>query len=128
MSLFVHLPDAITTKNLQTSRNVSLPSKLTSKKGFNLGYSEESKTFGQYGGIVKSTDEECSVISPEDFSRHIYCVGGTGSGKTSLIRQIAKHLEVLNLNGIFPNAFIYLDPKGDDSLKFIQQCNEKFDE
>ena len=124
MSLFVHLPDAVTTKNLQTSRNVSLPSKLTSKKGFNLGYSEESKILGQYGRIVKSTDEQCSVISPEDFSRHIYCVGGTGSGKTSLIREIAKHLEISNLNGTFPNAFIYLDPKGDDSLKFIQQCSK----
>jgi hypothetical protein len=124
MSLFVHLPDAVTTKNLQTSRNVSLPSKVTSKKGFNLGYSEESKIFSQYGEIVKSADEVCSVISPEDFSRHIYCVGGTGSGKTSLIREVAKHLEVSNLNETFPNAFIYLDPKGDDSLKFIQQCNE----
>ena len=124
MSLFVHLPDAVTTKNLQTSRNVSLPSKVTSKRGFNLGYTEESKIFSQYGKITKSADEQCSVISPEDFSRHIYCVGGTGSGKTSLIREIAKHLEVSNLNGIFPNAFIYLDPKGDDSLKFIQQCSE----
>ena len=124
MPLFVHLPDAVTTKNLQTSRNVSLPSKLTSKKGFNLGYTEESKTFSRYGKIVKSTDKGCSVISPEDFSRHIYCVGGTGSGKTTLIRQIAKHLETSNLNGTFPNAFIYLDPKGDDSLKFIQQCSQ----
>ena len=124
MSLFVHLPDAVTTKNLQTSRNVSLPSKLTSKSGFNLGYSEESKTFSQYGGIVKSIDEKCSVVFTEDFSRHIYCVGATGSGKTSLIREIAKHLEISNLNGTFPNAFIYLDPKGDDSLKFIQQCNQ----
>ena len=124
MSLFVHLPDAVTTKNSQTSRHVSLPSKVTSKEGFNLGYSEESKIFSQYGEIVKSSDEQCSVISPGDFSRHIYCVGGTGSGKTSLIREIAKHLEISNLNGTFPNAFIYLDPKGDDSLKFIQQCSE----
>ena len=125
MSLFVHLPDAVTTKNLQTSRNVSLPSKLTSKKGFNLGYSEESKSFRQYGKMVKSTDEQCSVISPLDFSRHGYIVGGTGSGKTTLLRIIAKHLEASNLNGSFPNAFIYLDPKGDDSLKFIQQCDKQ---
>ena len=125
MSLFVHLPDAITTKNLQTSRNVSLPSKMTSKKGFNIGYSEESKKFEQYGVTVKSTDHQCSVISPIDFSRHGYIVGGTGSGKTTLMRIIAKHLEESNLNGTFPNSFIYLDPKGDDSLKFIQQCNEQ---
>ena len=126
MSLFVHLPDAITTKNMQTSRNISLPSKMTSKKGFNLGYcSEKSKKYGQYGVTVKSTDEQCSVISPIDFSRHGYIVGGTGSGKTTLMRIIAKHLEESNLNGTFPNSFIYLDPKGDDSLKFIQQCDKQ---
>ena len=125
MSLFVHLPDPVTTKNLQTSRNVSLPSRLTSKEGFNLGYLQESKTnFNQYGRIIKSTDEECSVISPIDFSRHGYIVGGTGSGKTTLLRIIAKHLETSNLNGKFPNSFIYLDPKGDDSLKFIEQCDK----
>ena len=126
MSLFVHLPDAVTTKNLQTSRNVSLPSKITSKKGFNLGYLQESKIdFNQYGKIVKSTDEQCSTISPVDFSRHGYIVGGTGSGKTTLLRIIAKHLETSNLNGEFPNSFIYLDPKGDDSLKFIEQCDKQ---
>ncbi len=128
MSLFVHLPDAVTTKNLQTSRNVSLPSRLTSKKGFNLGYLQESKTnFNQYGKIVKSTDDQhqCSVIAPADFSRHGYIVGGTGSGKTTLLRIIAKHLENSNLNGEFPNSFIYLDPKGDDSLKFIEQCDRQ---
>ncbi len=126
MSLFVHLPDAVTTKNLQTSRNVSLPTKITSKKGFNLGYLQESKiNFSQYGKIVKSTDQQCSVVSPADFSRHGYIVGGTGSGKTTLLRIIAKHLETSNLNGEFPNSFIYLDPKGDDSLKFIEQCGKQ---
>ena len=125
MSLFVHLPDPVTTKNLQTSRNILLPSKLTSKRGFNLGYSEKSKDFNQYGITVKSTDEECSVISPVDFSRHGYIVGGTGAGKTTLLRIIAKHMEMSNLNGGFPNSFIYLDPKGDDSLKFIEQCDSQ---
>jgi len=52
-------------------------------------------------------------------------VGGTGSGKTTLLRIIAKHLETSNLNESFPNSFIYLDPKGDDSLKFIQQCDKQ---
>ena len=126
VSLFVHLPDPVTTKNLQTSRNVSLPSRLISKEGFNLGYLQESGiNFNQYGKIIKSTDEECSVISPIDFSRHGYIVGGTGSGKTTLLRIIAKHLETASLNGEFPNSFIYLDPKGDDSLKFIEQCDKK---
>ena len=76
-----------------------------------------------YGTQCNLVDEQSAIISPIDFSRHIYCVGGTGSGKTSLIRVIAKHLEEANLNGTFPNAFIYLDPKGEDSEKFIRQCS-----
>ncbi|WP_316505564.1 type IV secretory system conjugative DNA transfer family protein [Nitrosopumilus sp.] len=130
--LFVHLPDPTTTQNIQTTRNVSLPSKQTRKIGLNIGYQEKMESENEsdysrsiYGKLVKSTDEQCSVISPVDFSRHGYVVGGTGSGKTTLLRQIAKHLEMLNINGRFPNAFIYLDPKGDDSLKFIQQCEEQ---
>ena len=123
LPLFVHLPNPTTTKNIQTTRNVSLPSKLVNKKGFNIGYFEESQKIS-YGTQCNLIDEQSAIISPIDFSRHIYCVGGTGSGKTSLIRVIAKHLEEANLNGTFLNSFIYLDPKGEDSEKFIQQCNE----
>jgi len=134
LPLLIHLPDPTTTENIQTTRNVSLPSKHTRKIGFNIGYFEKAETENDnsennissfYGKLIKSTDEQCSVISPVDFSRHGYMVGGTGSGKTTLLRQIAKHLEMSNLNGVFPNSFIYLDPKGDDSLKFIQQCDEQ---
>jgi len=123
LSLFVHLPNPTTTRNIQTTRNVSLPSKLVNKTGFNIGYFEESRKIS-YGTQYNLVDEQSAIISPIDFSRHIYCVGGTGSGKTSLIRVIAKHLEEANLNGTFPNSFIYLDPKGEDSEKFIQQCSE----
>jgi len=122
LSLFVHLPNPTTTRNIQTTRNVSLPSKLVNKTGFNIGYFEESRKIS-YGIQCNLVDEQSAIVSPIDFSRHIYCVGGTGSGKTSLIRIIAKHLEEANLNGTFPNAFIYLDPKGEDSEKFIQQCS-----
>ena len=123
LSLFVHLPNPTTTRNIQTTRNVSLPSKLVNKKGFNIGYFEDSRQIS-YGTQHNLVEEQSAIISPIDFSRHIYCVGGTGSGKTSLIRVIAKHLEISNINGTFPNAFIYLDPKGEDSEKFIQQCSE----
>jgi len=128
LPLFIHLPDPTTTQNIQTTRNVSLPSKQTKKIGFNIGYLEKIEPKNEnsiYGKMIKSTDEQCSVISPVDFSRHGYIVGGTGSGKTTLLRQIAKHLEISNINETFPNSFIYLDPKGDDSLKFIQQCDEE---
>ena len=123
LPLFMHLPNPTTTRNIQTTRNVSLPSKLVNKTGFNIGYFEESQKVS-YGTQCNLVDEQSAIISPIDFSRHIYCVGGTGSGKTSLIRIIAKHLEESNLNGTFPNSFIYLDPKGEDSEKFIQQCSE----
>ena len=121
----IQLPDPVNTRNIKTTRNISLPSKQANKTGFNIGYFEESKRLDEYGKQVKVTQKQAAVISDNDFSRHIYAVGGTGSGKTSLIRQIAKHLEESNRNGTFPNSFIYLDPKGDDSLKFIQQCDEQ---
>ena len=128
LPLFLHLPEP-TMKNLKTTRNVLLPSRLTNKTGFNLGYLTRvdfgPKNDSVYGILAKSSDSDCAVVSPEDFTRHIYCVGGTGAGKTTLIRQIAKHLETSNLNQTFPNSFIYLDPKGDDSLKFIQQCSKE---
>jgi len=128
LPIFLHLPEPAT-KNLKTTRNVSLPSRNTNKTGFNLGYLAKSdfdpKNDSVYGIMAKSSDSDCAVISPEDFTRHIYCIGGTGTGKTTLIRQIARHLETSNLNQTFPNSFIYLDPKGDDSLKFIQQCNKE---
>ena len=121
----IQLPDPVNTRNIKTTRNISLPSKQANKTGFSMGYFEESKNLDEYGKLVKVVQKQAAVISPVDFSRHIYAVGGTGSGKTSLIREIAKHLEESNRNESFPNSFIYLDPKGDDSLKFIQQCKEE---
>ncbi|MDE0267264.1 MAG: hypothetical protein OXK17_09700 [Thaumarchaeota archaeon] len=77
----------------------------------------------QWGEMARSKDMGAAVISPTDFANHLYVVGASGSGKTSLIRLLAKHLEAWNLNGTFPNAFIYVDPKGDDSYKFVRQCD-----
>lgn len=63
------------------------------------------------------------MISPADFANHVYLVGASGSGKTSLVRIMAKHLEEWNRNGTLQSAFVYVDPKGDDSEKFVRQCN-----
>ena len=130
MALMVHLPDG-RTPNLATTRKVMIPQQQSDKIGINVGYFKrhDASTKGKdsdalFGQLVKSGDSNSSVISPEDFTRHIYAVGGTGTGKTSLIREIAKHLEMLNATKQFQNAFIYLDPKGDDSFRFLQQCNE----
>jgi len=79
-------------------------------EGINMGFFKriDAVTLGKepeniFGKLVKSSDVNASVVSPDDFSRHIYAVGATGTGKTSLIRLISKHLEMLNLNGKFPN-------------------------
>ena len=76
-----------------------------------------------WGGMARSRDIGGVVVSPADFANHLYVVGASGSGKTSLIRILAKHLESWNDNGRFQNAFVYVDPKGDDSHKFIRQCD-----
>lgn len=75
--------------------------------------------------MEKSRDIGGVVISPADFANHMYLVGASGSGKTSLVRTLAKHLEVWNDNGTFSSAFIYVDPKGDDAHKFIRQCEPR---
>lgn len=77
----------------------------------------------RWGEMVKSRDAGAVVVSPADFANHLYVVGASGSGKTSLIRTLAKHLESWNNNGRFPNSFVYVDPKGDDSHKFVRQCD-----
>ena len=123
--LFIHLPNP-TTPNIDTTRGVSLPTKPSEKEGANIGFFKIKKDFAWqsiWGDIQKSKDIDAAVIAPSDFANHFYGVGASGSGKTSLIRLFAKHLESWNNNGKFPNAFIYVDPKGDDSHKFIKQCS-----
>ena len=123
--LFVHLPSP-TTPNISTTRGVSLPAKPSEKQGANIGFFKIKSKFDWdsiWGGMEKSKDVDAAVISPGDFATHFYGVGASGSGKTSLIRMFAKHLERWNNNGTFPNAFIYVDPKGDDSHKFVRQCD-----
>ncbi len=124
MPLFVHLPNA-TTPNIGTTRGVTLPAKPSEKQGANIGFFGIKKDYDWqsiWGITAKSKDIDAAVISPTDFANHFYCVGASGSGKTSLIRLFAKHLEAWNKNKEFPNAFIYVDPKGDDSHKFVKQC------
>jgi DNA helicase HerA-like ATPase len=63
------------------------------------------------------------TIGFDDLSRHIYLLGSTGSGKTSLIRAIAKGLEEANKTGEFRSSFFFIDVKGDDSYKFLAQLD-----
>jgi len=63
------------------------------------------------------------TISFGDLCHHIYLLGATGCGKTTIMRLIAKGLEEANKSGEFESAFIYADQKGDDSFKFLAQVD-----
>jgi DNA helicase HerA-like ATPase len=65
--------------------------------------------------------EERVVLSFDDLSRHAYLLGATGSGKTTIVRLIARGLEEAKETEEFRSAFAYIDLKGDDSLKFLSQ-------
>ncbi len=78
-----------------------------------------------WGGMDRARDTGAAVISPTDMATHVYAVGASGSGKTSLIRLIARHLEAWNDNGTLQSAFVYVDPKGDDTHKFVRQCSAR---
>ena len=129
LGLFVHLPDG-KTKHLTITRKQSMPQQQMNKVGYSLGYYSRNSTLNYdeakfYGNFVHSAETKSIVLSPEDIPTHMYAVGGTKSGKTTLIRAIAKHLELSNIQGNFPNAFILIDPKGSDSYDFIRQCENK---
>ena len=132
LSLFVHLPD-YKTKNLTITRKQSMPQQQIDKVGYCLGYQSRKTTLNYtnelfYGNFVNSAETKSIVLSTDDIPTHMYLVGGTKSGKTTLIRALVKHLEHSNLIGNFPNAFILIDPKGSDSYDFIRQCeNESFE-
>ena len=75
-----------------------------------------------FGRIVQASEEQAVVLSKQDISTHMYMVGATKSGKTTLIRCIAKHMEMANLHDTFENAFVFIDPKGSDSYDLLSQC------
>ena len=82
---------------------------------------DENQSSQFYGRFVKNIDFNGPAISPEDLSRHMYLVGGSGCGKTTLIRHLAKHLEIANLNGTVVSSFIYIDVKDEDAKLFLRQ-------
>lgn len=159
---FLRLPKP-STPNICTTRGSIIPSQQLDKSGFCIGYFEPPKSFdsvkyyGRYGREHISSDIDGVTISKTDFPYHVYVPGGTGSGKSSIIKAIAKNLEMANfywslprsvpvrqipcntearelLAGLdqdktldqlgvgWPNAFVYFDPKGDDSELFVRQC------
>ncbi len=129
LSLFVHLPDS-KTKNLVINRKQSMPQQQINKVVYCLGYQSRNQTLSYeksnfYGNFINSAETKSIVLSTDDIPTHLYMVGGTKSGKTTLIRAILKHLEYSNISGNYPNSFILIDPKGSDSYDFVRQCEDK---
>ena len=160
---FVKLPDP-KTAHIQTTRNQAIPTISSDKKGYNMGFfhpttakMSEEEYYSIFGRPVVSADADAVVVSHADFAHHIYAPGATGSGKSSIIKCFAKHLEMGNIYAKMPrnktvaelrdrqgydrylygldgaktldelelgfeNAFIYFDPKGDDSEMFVRMC------
>ena len=86
-----------------------------------VGYYE---TFGK-----RVSKKPQMILSDDDISTHVYITGKTGSGKTSIIKAIAKHLERSNSKALSGESdwtggsFIYVDPKGDDAESVARQCD-----
>lgn len=80
----------------------------------------------QYGILKNSAKNNIVGINPSDLLLHTYILASTGSGKTSLIRNMIKHLEAANQKNTFTCAVIYLDMKGSgDTYKIIRQCDKQ---
>lgn len=76
-------------------------------------------------GCLSSTQNGTVGLSPADLSRHAYILGGTGSGKSTLIRNLYKHLECANHTGTLKSSAIYIDVKDEDALLFLRQCEKR---
>lgn len=129
LGLLVHLPDP-KTRNLTITRRQAIPQQQMSKSGFCLGYQSRLYSIGYkpdgfFGIVSQASEAQGIVLSADDIPTHVYVVGGTKSGKTTLIRCVAKHMEMANMRGTFPNAFIMIDPKGSDSYDFLRQCESE---
>ncbi|HET8720256.1 MAG TPA: TraM recognition domain-containing protein, partial [Candidatus Nitrosotenuis sp.] len=78
-----------------------------------------------FGCLSDSLDENGAGLSPDDLSRHVYILGSTGCGKSTLIRNLYKHLECANHTGVLANSSIYIDIKDEDSKLLLRQCEKK---
>ena len=81
----------------------------TNKRGYNVGFFEKhewessDEYKAMFGKQVVSKDVNAVTLTfPSDFNKHGFIVGGTGSGKSSMLRSIFKHLEMSNIYASYP--------------------------
>ena len=108
IATYLHLPKPTTPNLASTTRGTALPSQQINKPGYNIGFFEHKTKFDQgeyyrqFGREFVSSAIDAVTLSPIDFAYHIYAPGGTGSGKSSIIKVLLKHLEMANLYGALP--------------------------
>ena len=108
MATYLHLPKPSTPNLASTTRGTALPSQQINKPGYNIGFFGHKKNFDQkayyrqFGREFVSSAIDAVTISPADFAYHIYAPGGTGSGKSSIIKVLMKHLEMANIYASLP--------------------------
>ncbi len=62
-------------------------------------------------------------IAYTDLTRHTYTIARSGHGKSALLLTLIKQLMSTESQAVYPCAMIYLDPKGDDAIKVLQQMD-----
>ena len=109
MATYLHLPKPTTPNLADTTRGAIMPTQQINKPGFNIGYFEphlhnfiQSNYYRQFGREFVASDINAVTISPSDFAYHVYVPGGTGSGKSSIIKVLMKHLEMSNMYASLP--------------------------
>ncbi|MEM2499824.1 MAG: type IV secretion system DNA-binding domain-containing protein, partial [Sulfolobales archaeon] len=60
-------------------------------------------------------------LSWRHLQHHVYCVASSGAGKSTLMRNAVVQLQRASREGAFPCSVWFIDPKGDDSLKLLQE-------
>jgi predicted transcriptional regulator len=79
----------------------------------------------EFGHLSNSLHDNVVGIALDDLTRHVYVLGGTGSGKSTLIRNLYKHLECANYTNTLLNSTIYIDVKDEDAKLFLRQCEKR---
>ena len=69
-------------------------------------------------------DEDGYYFSADDFTSHIYVLGGTGTGKTNLLLRMMLLLLGEDGQREFPCSVVFIDPAGDASLLFAETLKD----
>jgi hypothetical protein len=104
LATLFHLPDAQFTSTTQVerqqSKQVDGPSSMPAT-GLLLGYN-----------FYRGTKKEIR-LSPEDRRRHFYAIGQTGTGKSTMLENLAVQ------DMLAGNGFAFIDPHGDTAEKLL---------